>query len=221
MLSRWRRSRKSAGKEVDNGAFRQAVTKPKPKPQVFLVVVLGGCAPGKTCLCERFVRGEFIAGYSDVGRNLWHKTYKDQLFRLLTTAGHDRFLPIIRSYYPRAAAVVIVYEVTDHRTFDCAKERWNDYKANTITLNGATVENSTPVPVMLFLVSSVLSLRSEEKAEAKNNAGEEDKEKQLLLTARENVFVEACYLSSTNALPIQDLSEILRDSKAEEIARLH
>ncbi|KAL6074889.1 RAB GTPase [Balamuthia mandrillaris] len=127
MLSRWRRSRKSAGKAVDDGASHQAVSRG-----------------------SSWRRGEFIAGYSDAGTNLWHKTYKHQLFRLLTSAGHERFLPIVRSHYPRAAAVIVVYEVTDHRTFDCAKERWNDYKANTVTPNGATMDNSPPVPAMLL-----------------------------------------------------------------------
>ncbi len=93
------------------------------------VILLGDQAVGKTAIFTRYVHNDYfedgiptigathqpkevyVPGHGMVRMNLWD------------TAGQERFRAIVRMYYTEIVAAVMVYDVTDRKTFE-AMEPW-------------------------------------------------------------------------------------------------
>ncbi|XP_076345027.1 ras-related protein Rab-30-like isoform X4 [Tachypleus tridentatus] len=67
---------------------------------LFKVVLIGNAGVGKTCIVRRFTQ-----------------------LQIWDTAGQERFRSITQSYYRSAHALILVYEISSHLTFDCL-HRW-------------------------------------------------------------------------------------------------
>ncbi|XP_072312522.1 ras-related protein Rab-26 isoform X1 [Eucyclogobius newberryi] len=76
----------------------------------FKVMLVGDSGVGKTCLLVRFKDGAFLAGsfISTVGID----------FRIWDTAGQERFRSVTHAYYRDAHALLLLYDVTNKRSFD-------------------------------------------------------------------------------------------------------
>jgi small GTP-binding protein len=86
------------------------------------VLVLGDSAVGKTNLLLRFCDGDYKPNYlATMGIDFKSKLVSlDKIsmrLQLWDTAGQDRFRTITQSYYKGAAGVVLVYSVTDRKSF--------------------------------------------------------------------------------------------------------
>ena len=53
------------------------------------------------------------------------------IFQVWDTAGQERFRTMIRPYYRGAAGIILVYDVTDARTFENVSEWMKNIKENT------------------------------------------------------------------------------------------
>ena len=53
------------------------------------------------------------------------------IFQVWDTAGQERFRTMIRPYYRGAAGIILVYDVTDARTFDSVSEWMKNIEENT------------------------------------------------------------------------------------------
>lgn len=87
------------------------------------LLLLGDSAVGKSSLLRRFCDNEFHANFViTIGVDFKCKEvqHNGQRLRLQVwdTAGQERFRTITPAYYRAAMGVVIVYDVTDHGTFD-------------------------------------------------------------------------------------------------------
>ncbi len=87
---------------------------------------LGEAAVGKSSCVERFVRNEFFefqqptigAAFLTQTVNLGDTIVK---FEIWDTAGQERYRSLAPMYYRGAAAALVVYDITDHESFNCAK----------------------------------------------------------------------------------------------------
>ena len=90
----------------------------------FKILLLGDSSVGKTCFLKRYTDNTFQDAYlSTIGFDFKFKfitldngkTVKVQLW---DTAGQERFRTIAKSYYKGAHGIVLIYDVTNRKTFD-------------------------------------------------------------------------------------------------------
>jgi Ras-related protein Rab-5C len=92
----------------------------------YKVVLLGDSAVGKSSLVSRFVRDEFTdAPQPTIGAAFLTKTIRSGefsvKFEIWDTAGQERYRSLAPMYYRGAAAAIIVFDLTDAKSFDGAK----------------------------------------------------------------------------------------------------
>jgi len=100
------------------------------------VVVLGSANVGKTCLVIKFDTGDFpegtapTIGASYVAKKM--KVNKDNaiLLQIWDTAGQERFKSMASMYYRGADAAILVFDVTDHRSFEAVKDWVKELRAH-------------------------------------------------------------------------------------------
>lgn len=122
--------------------------------QKFKVVLLGDSAVGKTSLIIRYLKNTFddkVEG--TIGMDFQSKTVQvgDRSVRLQLwdTAGQERFRSLVKSYIRDAAAAVIVYDLTQRKSFESTKG-WVE-----------EVRNVRGKEVLLVLVGNKLDMSGE------------------------------------------------------------
>ena len=100
---------------------------PFAKPDVLIkMLVIGDSGVGKSCVVMRFAQDRYERNYlSTVGVDYYHRTLdiygKRVQLQIWDTAGQERFRTITRSYYRGSQGFVVVYDVTDNKTFENVK----------------------------------------------------------------------------------------------------
>ena len=90
---------------------------------LFKLLIIGESGVGKTCLLLRFTDDSFTANHlTTIGIdfkikniNLENKLIKLQIW---DTAGQDRFRAITKNYYKGAHGILLIYDVTNKKTFE-------------------------------------------------------------------------------------------------------
>jgi Ras-related protein Rab-1A len=90
--------------------------------QIYKVILVGNTGVGKTSLFRRYMKDEYSEHITtSCGVDFETKTYKinDKVVKvqLWDTAGQERFKTITRQYYRGAMGVVVVYDITDRKSF--------------------------------------------------------------------------------------------------------
>jgi small GTP-binding protein len=101
----------------------------------YKLILLGDTSVGKTCLFKKITTGVFMdKNVSTVGidrRTIdlksefdenGKKVEKNISISLTDTAGQERFKAITRSYYKGSDAAILIYDITDKKTFNHVKE---------------------------------------------------------------------------------------------------
>lgn len=88
----------------------------------FKFVIVGDSGVGKTNILNRYVRNTFLLdGKSTIGIELETKMFKihDKIIKIniWDTAGQERFKSITSAYYKGAKAAIIVYDITNEKSF--------------------------------------------------------------------------------------------------------
>jgi len=92
----------------------------------FKLVLLGDAAVGKSSSVERFVKNEFFEfqqptiGAAFLTQQVQLEDYIVK-FEIWDTAGQERYRSLAPMYYRGAAAALVVYDITDHDSFQGAK----------------------------------------------------------------------------------------------------
>lgn len=113
--------------------------------QKFKVLVVGNSKCGKSSLISRYARGTFNNKYEvTVGADYAQKELKvseekDIRLQLWDIAGQDRFASLTRVYYNRAAAAVVVCDVTREQTLEAAKDWKEELDDKLMDANGKGV----------------------------------------------------------------------------------
>lgn len=87
------------------------------------LVLIGSCSVGKTSFAQKISRGEFYEPYNaTIGIEYASKTLhldsdivKCQIW---DTAGQEKFTSLIRTYYKNVAGCILMYDVTNRRSFN-------------------------------------------------------------------------------------------------------
>ena len=82
------------------------------------IIFVGESGVGKTNLIYRLINHQFI---NDLGNNV---EYNDKILKLvlMDTAGGEKFKSITRGYYKTCSFALIVYDITDKKSFNSIKE---------------------------------------------------------------------------------------------------
>lgn len=97
--------------------------KPDYQAYMFKVIMIGNIAVGKTCLLSYFMENKFNKEYScTVGIDFKIKTIVLSSdckvdMQIWDTSGEERFKTITRQYYRDAAGIVLVFDVTNEKSF--------------------------------------------------------------------------------------------------------
>ncbi|XP_078618764.1 ras-related protein Rab-39B-like [Branchiostoma floridae x Branchiostoma japonicum] len=107
----------------------------------FRLILIGDSTVGKSSLLRRFTDGKFIE-YSDptVGVDFFARLMevepgKRVKLQLWDTAGQERFRSITRSYYRNSVGAVLVYDVTNRKSFEHLESWWHEAKQHTMPHN--------------------------------------------------------------------------------------
>ncbi|XP_073194959.1 ras-related protein Rab-39A [Lepidochelys kempii] len=96
----------------------------------FRLIVLGDSTVGKSCLLHRFTEGRFpgplhcdpTVGVDFFSRLVEIEPGKRVKLQLWDTAGQERFRSITRSYYRNSVGGLLVFDITNRRSFEHVKD---------------------------------------------------------------------------------------------------
>lgn len=99
----------------------------KSYDSIMKILLVGDSGVGKSCLLVRFVEDKFSPSFiTTIGIDFKIKTVdingKKIKLQLWDTAGQERFRTITTAYYRGAMGIILVYDVTDERTFSNIKQ---------------------------------------------------------------------------------------------------
>ena len=106
------------------------------------IVILGESGVGKTCIMKNFLGEKFEEEHlTTIGAEQQNKkvTVDDQVVSVnfWDTAGQETFRAIAKMFYKGADIIILVYDITDQKSFDEIKNYWiNEAKNNTDNLSG-------------------------------------------------------------------------------------
>ena len=122
------------------------------KESLYKILILGDSTVGKTCLLTRYSDNTFSETYlSTIGvdyklKNVSLENGKIAKLQIWDTAGQDRFRSIAKNYYKGANGIIVLYSVTDKRSFTNVKIWINQIKTEvkenvTIILVGNKIDD--------------------------------------------------------------------------------
>mmetsp|Transcript_7696 Transcript_7696/g.22681 ORF Transcript_7696/g.22681 Transcript_7696/m.22681 type:complete len:201 (-) Transcript_7696:51-653(-) len=93
---------------------------------LFKLLLIGDSGVGKSCLLLRFADDTYTESYiSTIGVDFKIRTIeldgKTIKLQIWDTAGQEQFRTITRSYFRGAQGIVLVYDITDRRTFSSVR----------------------------------------------------------------------------------------------------
>ena len=96
------------------------------------VILVGESGVGKTCIIVRFISDEYnqdsfsTTGASYAGKTVDFDEYKKSIqFQIWDTAGQEKYRGLTKIFYKDAKIVILVYDVTNRKTFDEIKNYWH------------------------------------------------------------------------------------------------
>jgi len=97
--------------------------KPGSYDHLFKIMLVGDAGVGKSCILNRYTNSTFNPEYSStIGLDFSHRTlsHRGKIIRLQIwdTAGQERFRTITSSYYRGSHGILLVYDITENRTFE-------------------------------------------------------------------------------------------------------
>ena len=122
------------------------------EPPLYKILLLGDSTVGKTCFLLRYTDDTFLDLHmATIGLDYRLKTMilDDQRIvkvQLWDTAGQDKFRAITRNYYKGARGIILIYDVTNIKSYENIKKWINEIKEEiseevTIVLIGNKIDN--------------------------------------------------------------------------------
>ncbi|XP_067939027.1 uncharacterized protein [Watersipora subatra] len=174
---------------------------------VWKIVLIGNSGVGKTNFLTRYAWDQFtLESRTTIGidfacRDVVHNDKKIKL-QIWDTAGQENFRVLAHLYYSRAVAVVILYDITKHLTFQDVTKCWMKELDE-----HAKLEN--PVLMLIGHKSDLRHLRSVSREEGENLAAKFDM-----------IFMEASAQDKTNVEEAFE-SLVAAISKKQQFLSLH
>ena len=119
---------------------------------LYKILLLGDSTVGKTCFLLRYMEDSFIDLHmATIGLDYRLKTMiledqKKVKVQLWDTAGQDKFRAITRNYYKGASGIILIFDVTNIKSFENIKKWMNEIKEEisekvSIVLIGNKIDN--------------------------------------------------------------------------------
>ena len=119
---------------------------------LYKILLLGDSTVGKTCFLLRYMEDSFIDLHmATIGLDYRLKTMiledqKKVKVQLWDTAGQDKFRAITRNYYKGASGIILIFDVTNIKSFENIKKWINEIKEEisenvSIVLIGNKIDN--------------------------------------------------------------------------------
>ncbi|XP_062821102.1 ras-related protein Rab-13 isoform X2 [Anolis carolinensis] len=107
----------------------------KSYDHLFKLLLIGDSGVGKTCLIIRFAEDNFSGTYiSTIGIDFKIRTVdiegKRIKLQVWDTAGQERFKTITTAYYRGAMGIILVYDITDEKSFENIQNWMKSIKEN-------------------------------------------------------------------------------------------
>ncbi|XP_053133502.1 ras-related protein Rab-13 isoform X1 [Hemicordylus capensis] len=107
----------------------------KSYDHLFKLLLIGDSGVGKTCLIIRFAEDNFSGTYiSTIGIDFKIRTVEIEGKRIKLqvwdTAGQERFKTITTAYYRGAMGIILVYDITDEKSFENIQNWMKSIKEN-------------------------------------------------------------------------------------------
>ncbi|KAI6188374.1 GTP-binding protein ryh1 [Aphelenchoides besseyi] len=124
------------------------------------VVLVGEASVGKSSIVSRFWNGSYSDNYNfTVGIDFYSKLVKTAKhsvkLQIWDTAGQERFRSLLPSYLRDCAVVLMVYDITNKKSFDVL-DFWVNY-----------VKQRAKLTVLVIIVGTKLDLNASRKVERK------------------------------------------------------
>jgi small GTP-binding protein len=131
------------------------------------IVFCGEASVGKSSLIKRFSSGVFNEGIRSTVGGAFHSSYVRHdgeviALEVWDTAGSERYHSVIPSFFRNAAAVVIVFDLTSHETFEPV-DHWREFAAG-----------NAPAGARFFLVGNKADLRAQRTVHYEEGEGYAD-----------------------------------------------
>ena len=102
---------------------------------IFKIVLIGDTSVGKTNILSKYLKGEFDPkSKSTVGVEFGVKNFKIEnnivKVQIWDTAGEERYRSITNAYYKGAKGSLLVYDITNKKSFENVEKWISDLKAN-------------------------------------------------------------------------------------------
>jgi len=99
------------------------------------MILIGDSSVGKSCLIERYTENTFAKSHlATIGIDFKIKMIeldgKRVKLQILDTAGQERFKTITTTYYKGVQGAILVYDISDERTFKNVQEWITNVRAN-------------------------------------------------------------------------------------------
>jgi small GTP-binding protein len=113
------------------------------KEVLYKILLLGDSSVGKTCFLMRYTDNTFQEIHmSTIGldyklKNVQLDDGKMVKIQIWDTAGQDRFRSITKNYYKGAHGIILIYDITNQKTFENVKNWINQIKeevSNKVTI---------------------------------------------------------------------------------------
>ena len=93
------------------------------------MVLIGESAVGKTSIIKRFTSDKFeIDSLSSLSAQISSKEIEinSQIYNLdiWDTAGQEKYRALVKVFYKNSKAIILVYDITNHKTFNELKNYW-------------------------------------------------------------------------------------------------
>ena len=104
------------------------------EPPLYKILLLGDATVGKTCFLLRYTDDTFLDLHmATIGLDYRLKTmilenHKIVKVQLWDTAGQDKFRAITRNYYKGARGIILIYDVTNIKSYENIKKWINEIK---------------------------------------------------------------------------------------------
>ena len=126
--------------------------KPSNYQYIFKLILIGNSGVGKTCILQRYMKHTFEESYKcTIGVDFLMKSIvingQTVKLQLWDTAGQEKYKSMASSYYRGANVALIVFDITNHESFD-ALPLWieNFYKNGPEQKNIILIGNKNDLP---------------------------------------------------------------------------
>ncbi|VDL91551.1 unnamed protein product [Schistocephalus solidus] len=98
---------------------------------LFKFLIIGNASTGKTCILRRYTERKFFPNTqhtigAEFGSKIVNVDGTYVKIQIWDTAGQERFRSMARSYYRDAVGTLLVYDITNHQSFDAVHQWLSD-----------------------------------------------------------------------------------------------